>query len=77
MEQKRSQSCEQQCRGNIQSCDQRNNYSSAEHGEHVLKSQHDHLARTQLPRIVNGALADFVLVFTHLYFLLFEKIRES
>ena len=76
VEQKCSESCEQQCRGNIEACDQGNYHRRSEHSEHVLKSQYDHFARTQLTRIVDGALADFVLIFTHLHFLLFEKTWE-
>ena len=67
MKEKGSKTCKKQCCGDIKSGDQRNDYGRAEHRKHVLQSKNQHLGGSQLTRIVNRALANFVILFTHLH----------
>ena len=54
VEQQCTETCEEQCRRDIESGDQRNEDRRAEHGKHVLKAEDDHSGGPQFGGIVDG-----------------------
>ena len=62
VEQQRAQTRTQQGGGNVQAGEQRHQHGGAEHGEGVLRTQHQRFARAQFPHIVNGG---HLILFLH------------
>ena len=72
MEQKRSYSREKKRGGYAETGQSRHKNRRAEHGEHVLNAQYQHLRRAQLTRVKNALLRRILIRFftVHNLFLL-------
>ena len=61
MEEQRAETGEEQRGGNVQTGERRDKDGRAEHGEHVLQSEHQHARLAEGSRVVNGFGSDLFL----------------
>ena len=67
MEQKRSDTCEQQCVAHRDAGQNRNEHCRAEHCEQMLKCQDEYPTRSQLASVKDRLFTDLYPVFTHTF----------